>query len=89
MFVSVEHAALAARYVNGDWSEIDRILPLIDRFVRAGGWAASVMGPFLTLCERARASYLAEAFADQVLAVIGDSSELKGWHGTLTSGSYA
>jgi hypothetical protein len=71
MFVSVEHAALAARYVNGDWSEIDRILPLIDRFVRAGGWAASVMGPFLTLCERAKASYPAEAFTDQVLAVIG------------------
>jgi hypothetical protein len=83
MFVSVEHAALAARYVNGDWSEINRILPLIDRFVRAGGWAASVMGPFLTLCERAKASYPAEAFTDQVLAVIGDSSELKGWHGTF------
>ena len=36
-FVSVERADLAARYVNGDWSEIDRILPLIDRFIRAGG----------------------------------------------------
>ena len=30
--------------VSGDWSEIGRILPLIDRFVRAGGWTASVMG---------------------------------------------
>lgn len=80
MFVSVEHAALAARYVNGDWSEISRILPLIDRFVRAGGWTVSIMAPFLTLCERAKASYPAEAFADQILAVIGDGSEqLKGW----------
>lgn len=84
MFVSVERADLAARYVNGDWSEISRILPLIDRFVRAGGWAASVMGPYLTLCERARASYPAEAFADQVLAIIGDGPDnLKGWHGTF------
>jgi hypothetical protein len=84
MFVSVEHATLAARYVNGDWSEIDRILPLIDRFVRAGGWAASVMGPFLTLCERAKASYPAEVFADQILAVVGDGSEqLKGWQNTF------
>jgi hypothetical protein len=75
---------LAARYVNGDWSEIERILPLIDRFVRAGGWAASVMGSFLTLCERAKAWYPAEVFADQVLTVIGDSSvELKGWYGTF------
>ncbi|MBU1224396.1 MAG: ATP-binding protein [Gammaproteobacteria bacterium] len=84
MFVSVEHASLAARYVNGDWSEISHILPLIDRFVRAGGWAASVMGSFLTLCERARTNYPAEAFADQVLAIIGDGPDnLKGWHGTF------
>ena len=84
MFVSVEHAALAARYVNGDWSEIGRILPLMDRFVRAGGWAASVMELFLTLCERAKASYPADAFADQILAIIGDcAGELKGWHGTF------
>jgi len=84
MFVSVERADLAARYVNGDWSEINRILPLIDRFVRAGGWAASVMDPFLTLCERAKANYPAAAFADQVLAIIGDGPDnLKGWHGTF------
>ena len=84
MFVSVERADLAARYVNGDWSDIGRILPLIDRFVRAGGWAASVMDPFLALCERARANYPAETFADQVLAIIGDGPDnLKGWHGTF------
>ena len=84
MFVSVERADLAARYVNGDWSEIGRILPLIDRFIRTGGWAASVMDPFLTLCERARADYPAEAFADQVLAIIADGPDnLKGWHGTF------
>ncbi|PLY14975.1 MAG: ATP-binding protein [Sedimenticola sp.] len=84
MFVSVERADLAARYVNGDWSEISRILPLIDRFIRSGGWAASVMDPFLTLCERARANYPAEAFAEQVLAIIGDGpNSLKGWHGTF------
>ena len=84
MFVSVERADLAARYANGDWSEINRILPLIDRFIRTGGWAASVMEPFLTLCERARANYPAEAFADQVLSIISDGPDnLKGWHGTF------
>ncbi|MCA8426886.1 hypothetical protein LGN30_27295 [Burkholderia seminalis] len=84
MFVSVERAELAARYVNGNWSEIGRILPLINRFIRAGGWAASVMTPFLTLCERAKANYPAELFADQMLAVISDGpGNLKGWHGTF------
>jgi len=84
MFVSVERADLAARYVNGDWSEISLIMPLIDRFARAGGWAASTMEPFLTLCERAKANYPAEAFADQVLAIIGGGPDnLMGWHGTF------
>ncbi len=84
MFVSIEHADLAARYVNGNWTELSRILPLIDRFVRAAGWAASVMDPFLTLGERARASYPAESFAEQVIAIIGDEPDnLKGWHGTF------
>jgi hypothetical protein len=90
MFVSVERADLAARYVNGDWSEINRILPLIDRFVHAGGWAASVMDPFLTLCERAKANYPAEAFAEQVLAIISEGPDsLKGWHGTFISARIA
>ena len=84
MFVSIERADLAARYVNGDWSEIDRMMPLIDRFVRAGGWAASVIEHFLTLCERARSNYPAEAFADQMLAVFENGLEsLKGWHGSF------
>jgi hypothetical protein len=84
MFVSVEHAPLATRYVNGDWSEIDLILPLVDRFVRESGWTFSVMNAYLTFCERARNNYPAEAFADQVLSIIGDSpEELTGWHGTF------
>jgi len=84
MFVSVERADLAARYVNGNWSEISLILPLIDRFIRAAGWAASVMDPFLTLCERAKANYPADAFADQVLSIIRDGpNNLKGWRGTF------
>jgi hypothetical protein len=38
------------------------------------------MGPLLTVCERAKAAYPAEVFADQILSVIGDGSEqFKGW----------
>lgn len=41
------------------------------------------MAQFLTPCERAKANYPAETFADQVLAIIGDGPDnLKGWHGT-------
>jgi len=84
MFVSVEKADLAARYANGNWSEINEIMPLIDKFICAGGWAASVMDPFLTLCERAKLHYPAEAFANQMISIIGEGSDdLKGWHGTF------
>jgi hypothetical protein len=84
MFVSVERADLAARYVNGDWSEISRILPLVDRFIRYGGWGSFVMGSFLTLCERAKDHYPAEAFAEEVLAILSDGPDnLKGWTGTF------
>lgn len=83
MFVSIEQAGGAARYVNGDWSEVGTILPLIDRYVRAGGWSASVMTKFLTLCERAKNVYPAKIFADQILAVMEDKTQpLKGWNGS-------
>lgn len=90
MFVSVESAPMAARYVNGDWSEISLILPLIDRFVRAGGWSSSVMDLFLTLCERAKVNYPAEAFGDQMLAILNEGTDsLKGWHGTFNAARIA
>ncbi|HGF0738867.1 hypothetical protein QM437_05620 [Legionella pneumophila] len=84
MFVSIERADLAVRYVNGDWSEIDRILPLIDRFVRTCGWVTLVMDSFLTLCERARATYPAETFADQILTITGkEPDNLYNWLGSF------
>jgi hypothetical protein len=84
LFVSVERAALAARYVNGDWSGIGLILPIVDRFVRAGGWSGSIMAHFLTLCERSKDHYPPDLFADQVMSVLGgDTDILKGWRGTF------
>ena len=83
MFVSVERADLAARYANGDWSEITLILPIVDRFVRAGGWASSVMSPYLTLCERAKDKYPSKDFTAQVLAILSTGlDDLTDWHGT-------
>ena len=83
MLVSVERANAAARYVNGDWSDIRRIMPVIDRFVRAGGWATTIMGDFLTLCERAKEAYPANIFADQILDVVGKPGrDLQDWHST-------
>lgn len=85
MFVAIDKPALgAARYANGDWSDISRILLIVDRLVRSAGWASRIMSHFLELCERARDAYPAEQFADQVLHVMeGGGPPLKGWHGTF------
>jgi hypothetical protein len=84
MFVSVSRADGAARYVNGDWSDIGRIMPIIDKFVRAGGWSANIMGNFLTLCERANEFYPAATFADQILEVIDKPGrDFLTWNSTL------
>jgi hypothetical protein len=45
LFVNFERIAPgAARYANGDWSQIETIMPIIDRMVRHVGWSSFVMG---------------------------------------------
>lgn len=85
MFVQVAHASGAARFANGDWSEVALIVPLVDKFARAAAWAPNVMRHFLTLCERARATYPATLYAEAVLGVLelGRDEPLKNWHGTF------
>ena len=61
-----ENAPDAVRYANGDWSEIDAIMPIIDKVVRHIGCFPSVMHNFLDLCECAGDSYPVSTFAQQV-----------------------
>ncbi len=83
LFVSVEKAAGAARFVNGDWSEINMIMPLVTRLMAATGWAPYIMQHFLTLCERAGGSYPLDAFAVQANAALASVGNAKGgWAGT-------
>ncbi len=51
-----EEASGATRFANGDWTDLPRVMPLIDKFVRRAGWAPFVMDTFLILCERAGAA---------------------------------
>ena len=84
LFVNVENAPAAARYVNGDWSQIETILPIVDRIIRNVGWSSYVMGKFLDLCERAgHTSPISKVGpqANAALAAIGNSEE--GWTGTM------
>jgi hypothetical protein len=89
LFVYIDRADLAARFANGDWSDLLAVMPLVDRLVRQAGWNPYVAKQFTTLCERAGGAYPAETFADQVLAQVVDGHLPSGWKGTLIPASIA
>jgi hypothetical protein len=84
-FVSVEKEAPgAARFANGDWSQISIIMPIVTRLVTATGWSPFAMQQFLTLCERAGVAYPLDAFAAQAIAVLGSLDDARiSWAGTV------
>ena len=84
LFVALEtEAPGAARFANGDWSQINMVMPIVTKLVTATGWSTYVMQNYLTLCERAGLAYPLTAFADQANAVLGSLSYAKGsWAGT-------
>lgn len=80
MFVSIDQKSpLASRFLNGDWSEIGIILPLIDKYIRAAGWTKYVIHLFLELCERSIQNYPSHLYADQILELI-TSGETLNWN---------
>ena len=83
LFVAIEKADGATRFVNGDWSQINLIMPLVTRLVSAAGWSTFVMDQFLTLCERAGDAYPLDTFVVQANSVLASIENAKGgWAGT-------
>lgn len=83
LVVAVERANGTARYVNGDWSEIGLIMPMVTRLVTSVGWSTYVMLKFLLLCERAGNAYPVDDFVVQASAVLSNIDNAKGnWVGT-------
>jgi hypothetical protein len=89
LFVVVESAPSSARFANGRWDDLDQVMPLVDRMVRAAGWNPYVARQFVTLCERSGAAYPADTFADQVLAQIVDGRLPAGWKGSSVPATIA
>lgn len=77
MFVSIDkNVSSASRFVNGDWSEIDIILPLVNKYVRAAGWTEYIIHLFLKLSERSIQNYPSHLYADQILGLISSGKTL-------------
>ncbi len=74
----------STRFANGDWSQVERVLPIVTRLVKATGWSTFVMQTFMTLCERAGTLYPLDAFTEQASAVLAAIANAKGgWSGTM------
>lgn len=84
LFVNVEQECPgAARFVNGDWTDIATIMPLVTKLMKAAGWSNFVMQQYLALCEKAGASYPLDAFINQAGAALDAIEYSKGsWVGT-------
>jgi hypothetical protein len=68
LLVSVENAPGATRFANGDWSDLPRLLPVVDVLMQRAGWSVSVTQTYLTLCERAAAAFPIDAFINHIKA---------------------
>jgi hypothetical protein len=68
LLISVKDAPGAARFANGEWTDLPCLLPLIDKLMMAAGWSAGVMDVYLILCERAGANFPVDAFTRHVSA---------------------
>jgi hypothetical protein len=68
LLISVKDAPGAARFANGDWTDIPQFLPLIDKLMMAAGWSPGVMEAYLVLCERATANFPVDIFTRHVSA---------------------
>jgi hypothetical protein len=91
LFVNVEeNCPAAARFVNGNWSEIAIIMPIINRVVRSIGWSQFVMGRYIELHRRTGKSFPIADFGGQLNAALGgiDNSE-EGWTGTVLAAKLA
>ena len=72
LFVNVEeNCPGAARFANGNWSEIATIMPIINRVVRSIGWSQFVMGRYIGLHKRAGKSFPISDFGRQLNATLG------------------
>ena len=81
LFIPLDEAAPgAARFANGDWTDIGIAMPIVSRLVTELAWSRDVMQYFLELCERAGDAYPIDAFADQVATAAGYVD--KQWSGT-------
>lgn len=76
-FVKVENANEATRFANGNWKEINLVMPVIDKFISKAGWLPDVVSGYLTLCERSVEHFPPDKFAAHILSILQSDEEIQ------------
>ena len=75
-FILDQTCSKSARFANNDWSEVNRIIPLIEKLVRRVGWMPTIMFFFLKLCKKSKDFFPAETFTSLLSHVFSTNEDL-------------
>jgi hypothetical protein len=81
-FSTMLDANLAARFANGDWSEVGVVIPVFDPILQAHGSVALVAGAWMKLCEDGFEHYPVEHFVNNLEHLFGPDGRPHGWRNT-------
>jgi hypothetical protein len=83
LFIRIENVLPSGRFGNSNWSEISKIMPLIDDLVTEVGDIREVTSSFITLCENAFEWYPLSDFIRHITRIVlSDSGGLPRWAST-------
>jgi len=89
-FVSIDDASRAARFANGDFSDLELILPIVDRVASAATRSRVGLEAYLSLCELSQPLFPTEPFVRLVTGILGDLATAPiEWIGTSIPGRIA
>jgi hypothetical protein len=84
LFFIRHEAGGAARFANGNWTDVGTIIPVVERLMADAGLIPKVMLHFLTLCEKAMPHYPVDRFVRVILQTLSNiQTTPPGWHGTF------
>lgn len=89
-FVGIDDASDATRFANGDFSDLELILPIVERVASAATRSRVGLEAYLTLCERSQPLFPTEPFVRLVTDILGHPATAPlEWIGTSIPGRIA
>jgi len=89
-FISIDDAPLAARFANGIYEDLPRVLPIVEKIATSATTTYFGLSSYLTLCERSVALFPTEPFIRLISDIFGEPATApRGWIGTSTPGQIA